>query len=307
MTAIPPRARPRRIVVLVLSIVVVILVAGAVVVGFFAAASPDASVTTAVETPTPTAIPSMPSPTPTPVDTGFSENTEVYDTSSLQTVDVFSVNPALPRDDDPFGESTGLVAQPVAAGAAVFADPTAGPVAFLPQTQTFEGTIVPVIEEQDHWVKVLLVGRAGVPPEASSAQTVGWLRAADVALAPVDTHVEVSLSARTIDIVSDAGSERIATDFGSGTAETPTPTGRMFIMMTRTVPEFGYTRGHPLVYLSAQSPTLAGFADASVAITAFHYHDARSGTISNGCLRLAPEAIDRLAQLRPGTLVVVSA
>ena len=72
-------------------------------------------------------------------------------------------------------------------------------------------------------------------------------------------------------------------------------------------PSFGYTRGHPLVYLGVQSPTLDGFGGAAVAVTAFHYHDARSGAISNGCLRLGPEAIDRLAQLPLGTAVYVTA
>jgi hypothetical protein len=60
------------------------------------------------------------------------------------------------------------------------------------------------------------------------------------------------------------------------------------------------------VYLGVQSPTLAGFSGAAVAVTAFHYHDARSGPISNGCLRLDAAAIDRLAQLPLGTPVIVS-
>ncbi|MBB2976189.1 hypothetical protein FHX49_001759 [Microbacterium endophyticum] len=307
MMATAVRARNRRVITLVLSIVVVAALAGAILLAVFFGGAPVASTVPTAGESTSKPSPSTPSPTTTPTETGFPENTEIYDISSLPVVDVFSVNPALPRDDDPFGGSTGQVAQPGAAGAPVFADPGAPPVAFLPQTQTFEGTVVPVVEAQDHWVKVLLVGRAGVPPEQSSAQTFGWIRAADVTLTTLDSHVEVSLSARTIDIVGGGGSERIATDFGSGTLDTPTPTGRMFIMMTRTVPDFGYTRGHPLVYLSAQSPTLAGFSHANVAITAFHYHDERSGEISNGCLRLAPEAIDRLAELPPGTLVVVSA
>ena len=81
--------------------------------------------------------------------------------------------------------------------------------------------------------------------------------------------------------------------------------GRAFIMLTRVVPEFQYTRGHPLVYLSVQSPTLDGFGGAAVAVTAFHYHDQRSGAISNGCIRVDPAAIDQLAQLPLGTPVIV--
>jgi hypothetical protein len=118
--------------------------------------------------------------------------------------------------------------------------------------------------------------------------------------------VEVSLSARTVSIVTPAGVETVAGDFGWGTDATPTPLGRTFIMHTAVVPAFGYTRGHPLVYLGVQSPTLAGFSGAPVAVTAFHYHDAHSGAISNGCLRLDAAAIDRLAQLPLGTPVIVT-
>ncbi len=189
----------------------------------------------------------------------------------------------------------------------MFADPAGQPVASLSATQRYGGAVVPVVRRYDDWVKVLLVGRQGVPPQGDPAQVSGWLRMADVTLAPQDARIVVSLSARTIDIVSRAGTERVATDFGSGATDTPTPVGRAFVMMTRTAPDLGYTRGHPLVYLSVQSRTLAGFGGADVAVTAFHYHDDRSGAISNGCIRVSADVIERLAQLPEGTLVEVRA
>ena len=70
---------------------------------------------------------------------------------------------------------------------------------------------------------MLLVGRQAVPSQGSPAQVTGWLRAQDVEITPIDAVVEVSLSARTIDIVRAGVPERIATDFGWGAAETPTP------------------------------------------------------------------------------------
>ena len=60
-----------------------------------------------------------------------------------------------------------------------------------------------------------------------------------------------------------------------------------------------------MVYLSVQSPTLDGFGGQGVAITAFHYHDERSGNISNGCLRLDESAITKLAELPEGTGVII--
>jgi hypothetical protein len=203
---------------------------------------------------------------------------------------------------------TGEAVRAVADRIPVFADPTAEPVAFLPRDYQFDGTTVPVVERQDHWVRVLLTGRAAMPSAGNPAQLSGWLRAQDVESSITDSSVEVSLTNRTVDIVHPDGMrERVADDFGSGTSATPTPVGRTFVMMVRVEPSFGYTRGHPLVYLGVQSPTLDGFGGAEVAVTAFHYHDARSGAISNGCLRLAPVAIDRLAQLPLGTPVRVTA
>lgn len=243
-----------------------------------------------------------------PTPTGPPANTTEYDLTGLPSVDVFAVIPALPLDDDPQGATTGIVATPAVAAVPVFADPAAAaPVARLSAQQAYGGAVVPVVQRYADWVKVLLVGRESVPPNGSAAQISGWLRMADVSLSPQDTRIEVSLSARTIDIVSPSGSERVATDFAWGAPDTPTPVGRAFVMMTRAAPELSYTRGHPLVYLSVQSPTLSGFGGADAAVTAFHYHDDRDGNISNGCIRVSADVIERLAQLPEGTVVDIRA
>jgi len=268
-----------------------------------AAPAPSTASGSVTSTPTPSAT-----PTPTPTPTGFAANTTVYPLDALPQVDVYAVIPALPVDDDPQGVMTGDTVRAATDRIPVFADPTAEPVASLPRDYQFDGTTVPVVERQDHWVRVLLTGREAVPSAGNPAQLSGWLRTQDVEFSRADATVEVGLTTRTIDIVhADGTRERVADDFGSGTASTPTPIGRTFVMMVRVEPSFGYTRGHPLVYLGVQSPTLDGFGGAAVAVTAFHYHDARSGAISNGCLRLGPEAIDRLAQLPLGTAVYVNA
>lgn len=242
------------------------------------------------------------------VETGEPANTTSYDTASLPQIDVWTLNPALPVDDDPFGAVTGELAQPLSA-APIFAEPSADPGAqplgYLPREAAYGGTIVPVVVHDSHWVKVLLAGRQGLPPEGSAAQAVGWLRVADVELTRAESFVEVHLEARTIDIVTAAGRERVASDFAWGKPSTPTPVGRTFVMLTRVVPEFTYTMGHPLVYLGVQSPTLAGFDGGEVAVTAFHYYRERSGPNSFGCIYLDGAATDRLAQLPAGTPVLI--
>jgi hypothetical protein len=283
------------------------LVIGAIVAGVLLVAGSVAFALRLTLPETPAAAPtSSPMPTirvtpgPTPTHAGPPANTTAYDLSGLPAVDVFAVIPELPLDADPTAATTGLVATPAAGTVPVFADPTAAPVATLAAHQTYDGTVVPVVAKYADWVQVLLVGRETVP---SSGQVSGWMRMSDVTLAPRDAHVEVSLSARTIDIVGAGGTERVATDFAWGAPDTPTPIGRAFVMMTRTAPDLSYTRGHPLVYLSAQSPTLGDFGGADVAVTAFHYHDDRSGDISNGCIRVSADVIERLAQLPEGTVV----
>jgi hypothetical protein len=257
---------------------------------------------------TPTATPPSLSPRPTaaPTPTGFAANTASYDVTTLPQINVFAVIPALPVDDDALTAPLPEQAVALGIGAPVWADPAGQPVAYLPHEFPYDGTAVPVVEQQEHWVKVLLTGRQAVPSQGSAAQVTGWLRTSDVQLAPNDLSVVVSISGRTIDIVRAGGPERIATDFGWGRDVTPTPLGRAFIMTTRVVPEYGYTRGHPIVYLSVQSPTMDGFGGADVAVAAFHYHDDRSGPISNGCLRVDPAAITRLAELPLGTPVLIT-
>ncbi|WP_029149961.1 L,D-transpeptidase [Microbacterium indicum] len=254
-------------------------------------------------TPAPAAEPA-PSPSPSPTQAGYPADDATYDVAGLPATEVFSVIPGLPTDDDPFGDPTGLVAQASGDAAPVFAEPGGDPVAVLPREQRYGGTTVPVVERQEHWLKVLVAGRQGLPGSGDPSQAIGWVRAGDVAVTENAHRVDVDLAAGTIAISGAGEREAVAGPFAWGAAATPTAVGRSFIMLNETV-AFDYTRGHPMVYLSVQSPTLAGFDGQDQATIAFHYHDAHEGAISNGCLRLGAEAIDRIAQLPLGTPVYV--
>ena len=300
----PPRAIRPRNAWLVAALAAAVLVAG--LAGLWLVQTPrdEASV---VPLPAPTATTPAPSPTPTPTATtaGYAANATAYDVTTLPQVNVFAVIPGLPVDDDAFTPPLSERAVPLGVGAPVWADPAGEPVAYLPREYPYDGTTVPVVEEQEHWIKVLLTGRQAVPSQGNPAQVTGWLRKTDVELAPAEVSVVVSISGRTIDIVRGGASERVASDFAWGEERSPTPLGRAFIMTTRVVPEYAYTRGYPIVYLSVQSPTLDGFGGADAAVTAFHYHDVRSGPVSNGCLRVDPAAITKLAELPAGTPVII--
>jgi hypothetical protein len=248
---------------------------------------------------------STPTPTARAKPTQFPANKKTYDLKALPQVNVLALLPALPLDDDAFGAFEGEVARALGNGAPVFSDPTGQPVGYLAREYQHDGTTVPIVEKQKFWVKVLLAGRQAVPSQGTSAQVAGWLRTQDIQTTRTTAEVEVSISARTIDIVRAGVPQRVATDFGWGRAETPTPRGRTFIMTSAVVPGYEYTRGHPIVYFGVQSPTMDGFGGANVAVTAFHYHDDRSGAISNGCIRVGSAAITRLAELPLGTPVVI--
>lgn len=302
----PERAGRGRRRAAVAGIVAAAAIATAAVVWWASTQSPEEPSVALVQPTSASPAPSRaPEPAPTATPTGPAANTQAYDTASLPGVDVFGIHPALPVDDDPLGELSEWRVRSIGPSAPVFADPSGSPVAALPRDYEYGGTTVPVIERQEHWVKVLLVGREAIPSVGNPAQLSGWMRVADVEFTTGDTVVEVSLSARTVDIVRAGVVERIASDFGSGLEASPTPVGRAFIMTTRIEPSFGYTRGNPISYLSVQSSTLDGFAGADVAITAFHYHDERSGAISNGCIRVPAEATQALAALPDGTPVYV--
>jgi hypothetical protein len=277
-------------------------VGAAVAVGtgvWFALPSPTGS---AVPSPTVTARPSAVAAPPVAAP---AENTASYDLSALPQITVFAVNPGLAVDTNPTDDLADERVRAIDVGAPVFAEPTGDPLAYLPRDFEFDGTTVPVVERSEHWIKVLLPGRQAVPSAGDAGQLTGWVRAQDVETLAVDVTVEVDISARTVDIVRGGVTTRVADDLGWGADATPTPIGRTFIMTTRAEPTFEYTRGHPIVYFGVQSPTLDGFGGAEVAVTAFHYHDDRSGPISNGCLRLDEAAIDALSDLPPGTPVII--
>ena len=255
--------------------------------------------------PEPKATPAPPptrTPTPSPAPSATPE--PVYDLAGLPIQDAFAIQPQLPLDDEPGGGFTGLVAAPKADAIPVFASADAAqPIAMLPRTNSYGDTAVPVVRFGDGLrAQVLLPGRQAAP---SPGQIAGWVRLADVQLTQAAATVEVNLRDRTLDIVhADGSHERVASDFGWGAPETPTPLGRTFIMTT--IPDAApYVRGHLVVYTGQQSQTIAGFDGASVAVVAFHYYDDRSGPISNGCIRLDAAAIDRMAQLPAGTPVRV--
>lgn len=143
--------------------VVGVLVAAALVIAWIVAPG-RGELLAATPTPTLTATDEpAPMPTPTPTYIGPAADTTAYDLAGLPEITVFAIVPELPVDDDPFGELPGFAARAIGASAPVFAQPGAAPVASLPRDYYYDGTVVPVLEQYDAWVKVMLVGRQAYP------------------------------------------------------------------------------------------------------------------------------------------------
>lgn len=278
------------------SVALALLVAGAV--AFWPKAEGRAPM------PSPSAS-STPSAAPVAVPPQYPADAATYDLAALPPAQVYSVVPALMVDEEPGGDVLALSATAAGPSIPVFAEPGTPPVAQLPAQQVHDGTTVPVIEQHEHWVRVLLPARAGLPSAGVVGQTTGWLRTADVTLTENPFVVSVSLSAGTVSVTNAGVSVYETAGFGYGVPATPTPLGRTFMMTTFVNPAAGYTRGEPIMALALQSPTLDGFDGASVAVTAFHYHDVRSGAVSNGCIRVDAATAQQLAALPLGTPVLI--
>jgi lipoprotein-anchoring transpeptidase ErfK/SrfK len=150
------------------------------------------------------------------------------------------------------------------------------------------------------WYRVQLP----VKPNGST----GWVRARDVELAPVQTRIEVDLSARLVTLY-DAGRRVLAVPAAIGSPQTPTPTGRYYVNQ-RLVPEDpGGPFGPGAIGISAFSDVLTGWAQGGpIAIHGTNRPDLIGRAISNGCIRVRNDHLRRLfARTLAGTPVTVQA
>lgn len=299
------RSRRRRVLLLVSGVAVAAVAASGV--AWTQREVPTDTRDTTLSEPASAPITTDPQPEADPAPTGFPADPAIYDLAALPAVDARAVVPALAVDSSPDAPVLPLSATPTGPAIAVFAVPGEPPVAQLLREQQYDGTIVPVVERQDDWLKVLLPARSGLPSQGVVGQQTGWVRVADVTVTTNDYAVSVSLSTGEL-VVTQAGVELARSQtFGYGLPETPTPIGRTFIMTMFTDAAATYTRGLPIVALAVQSPTLDGFKGQNVAVTAFHYSSVHDGAVSNGCVRVDEATIAALAALPLGTPVVITA
>lgn len=182
----------------------------------------------------------------------------------------------------------------------VFASPTGASTLTLPPTTSFgSARSLVVIGRADGWLNVLLPTR----PNGS----IGWIRADGVAVRTVATEVRVDLSDRSLEVL-DRGSSILQAAVAVGTAATPTPPGRFFVVDKVDTGSSSSAYGPFALGLSGYSNVLDQFGggDGQIAIHGTNAPASIGTAASFGCIRVPNDVVTRLADLLAlGTPVLI--
>jgi L,D-transpeptidase catalytic domain len=155
-----------------------------------------------------------------------------------------------------------------------------------------------VIQDYGEWLQVAIPVRPN--------GTVGWVRSSDIQRLNLGFRVVVELSTNTL-VVEHLGKEVYRDSIGSGTGNTPTPTGLFFVRELVKENENG-PYGPYVFGLSGYSEVLFSFQGGEGAI-GIHGTDAPGSIGSNasfGCVRVSNDSIRSLVHLLPlGTPVEI--
>ena len=179
--------------------------------------------------------------------------------------------------------------------------PGGRPLAFLPPTISGVEVTVPIVEKQPGWVAVL------VP---SANRRVGWLPVQGFEQRTLRDHLLVRLATHQLAWLRD-GVRKGSWTVAIGTGRTPTPLGRTFVL--------GRTGTHGAVYAGLDALVLGavpddrgavapGLYNAHTGIHAWYRNSVFGKNVSNGCVRMPPDAQRTLlANIGAGTLVTIVA
>ncbi|WP_350275906.1 L,D-transpeptidase [Kribbella sp. HUAS MG21] len=216
------------------------------------------------------------------------------DLSTLTASTTSTTITTAPLDTQPFAGTTGLVVHP-RAEAALYSAPDADAFGKIGPTQ-FGPTWLPVVEQTDGWVRVLLPSKPN--------RSTGWLLDEDLDRATSPYLIRVHTSSRTLELFRN--NKSLGTwKAGVGAKKTPTPPGRTFLLGSI----IDHTRSaSPVVLpLGAHSPTLDtyGGGPGTVAIHGWPDPDVFGAAISAGCVRVPRTALAHLQKVPLGTLVLI--
>jgi hypothetical protein len=137
-------------------------------------------------------------------------------------------------------------------------------------------------------------------------ETTGYVRARSVNLRIVRSRIVIDLSARRL-AVYNRGRLSFTTRTAIGAPATPTPLGRFYINQRFREPDSNGPYGWAAIGISAFSEVLTGWPQGGpVAIHGTNRPSLLGLRVSNGCVRVSNEAIQRIWRLAPtGTPVLI--
>ena len=216
----------------------------------------------------------------------------------LPAATTYGTTPAAPPDPAPFAPETGIVLHPEATRV-VYTRPGGPPVAALPATEIGSPTWVPVVQSQPGWDRVLLPARPN--------RSTGWiyLGGGGLQTAYSPYQVQINLAARRLTVL-DAGHSLGSWTVADGTAGTPTPTGRTFLLASLAPSHPTYS---PLILpLGAHSDTLTTYGGGPGTVGLHGWPDpaAFGQADSHGCVRVPPAALRALSRIPLGSPVIIT-
>jgi lipoprotein-anchoring transpeptidase ErfK/SrfK len=216
------------------------------------------------------------------------------DLSTLTASTTRTTISAAPLDTRPFATTDGLVVHP-RQETAVHDSPDGDAFAKVAPAQ-FGPTWLPVIEQTDGWVRVLLPSKPN--------RSTGWLPDKDLQRAISPYLIRVHTGSRALELERQ-GKSLGRWDVAVGTRKTPTPAGRTFVLGSITDRKQSFS---PVILpLGSHSPTLDtyGGGPGTVALHGWPRSSVFGSAVSHGCVRVPAGALEKLRRVPLGTLVLI--
>jgi L,D-transpeptidase catalytic domain len=217
----------------------------------------------------------------------------------LPVIDYWTSPRGFPADPAPRSTADLTVGLRAKTRLVLYDSPGGRPRAYLPSSISGVPVVVPVVARRTGWVAVLL---------PSVNRRVGWLPA--TGWAPLTLPDQLVLRRRTHELTwLRDGLRQASWTVAVGTAATPTPLGRTFVL-GRTTTHGGVYAGLDALALGSvpddRHALSAAFRGAHTGIHSWYRADVFGRDTSNGCIRV-PRAGQRtlLTNIAPGTSLLV--
>jgi lipoprotein-anchoring transpeptidase ErfK/SrfK len=219
--------------------------------------------------------------------------------AGLPVIDYWTAPRGFPADPTPLSTTALTQGLRPTTSLVVYDAPGGRPRARLAPSMSDLPVIAPIVDRRTGWVAVLL-------PTVN--RTVGWLPSGGWTTRPLPDQIVVRRRTHRLTWLHN-GVRKADWTVTTGTAATPTPLGRTFVL-GRTTPRGAVYAGLDALALASvpddRRSVSAGLRGAHTGIHGWYRDDVFGRSVSNGCIRM-PSAAQRtlLKNITPGTAVTV--